>query len=96
MPAGEQRHQDLVDDLVLPDDDLADLRQDARAPLCDALGNLRDIGLVGVVLSSLELPASGFQLASSSDLTAAASTSYLLPPTSYLLAPANISASTRR
>ena len=32
MPAGEQRHQDLLDDLVLPDDDLADLGEDARPP----------------------------------------------------------------
>ncbi len=38
VPAGEERHQDLVDDLVLADDHLAQLVQDAGAAMLHALG----------------------------------------------------------
>jgi hypothetical protein len=43
VPAGEERHQHFVDDGVLPDDDLADLRENALAPGRHALGHRRDI-----------------------------------------------------
>ena len=43
VAAGEERHQDLIDDLVLPDDDLADLRQDPLAAARHALGYGGDI-----------------------------------------------------
>ncbi len=39
VPAREERHQDLIDHLVLPDDDLAQLRQDLRARVGHLLGN---------------------------------------------------------
>ena len=45
MAAGEQRHQHLVDDFVLADDDLADLGENPRPPFGDAFGNLRDVRL---------------------------------------------------
>jgi hypothetical protein len=43
MPSGEECHQDLIDDLVLPDDHLSNLRKDAFASLRDPFGNRRDI-----------------------------------------------------
>ena len=39
VPAGEERHQHLVDHLVLPDDDLAQLRQNPAARVGHLLGN---------------------------------------------------------
>ena len=39
VSAGEERHQHLVDDRVLADDDFADLVQDAVAPEGNALGD---------------------------------------------------------
>ena len=38
VAAGEERHQHLVDDLVLADDDLAELGEDPAAPVLDAFG----------------------------------------------------------
>jgi hypothetical protein len=49
VAAGEKRHQHLVDDGVLADDDLADLREDAVAAVGDALGDDRESRLVGSV-----------------------------------------------
>ena len=43
MPAGEERDEDLIDDRILPDDDLADLGQDALAAERDALGDRRNV-----------------------------------------------------
>src|SRR5215217_283972 len=45
VPAGEEGHQDLVDDRVLADDDLPDLRQDALAPGSDPFGDRGDVRL---------------------------------------------------
>ena len=45
VPAGEQRHQHLVDDRVLADDDLADLAEDALAAVRHALGDRGDVRL---------------------------------------------------
>ena len=44
VAAREQRDEDLVDHLVLPDDDLAELGEDLLAPLLDAFGEVRDGG----------------------------------------------------
>ena len=41
MTAGEERHQHLVDDRVLPDDDLPDLAEDSIAAVRDAFGDRR-------------------------------------------------------
>ena len=41
---GEERHEDLVDDLVLPDDHLPDLGEDALASIRDTFRNCRYIG----------------------------------------------------
>ena len=38
VAAGEERDQHLLDDVVLSDDDLAELREDALASFGDALG----------------------------------------------------------
>ena len=43
VTAGEQRHQDLIDHVVLADDDLPDLREDSRAARGDAIGDLGDV-----------------------------------------------------
>ena len=53
VAAGEQRHQHLIDHLVLADDDLADLGEDPLAPVRDALGDRRDV--IVVVSSSLDV-----------------------------------------
>ncbi|MGC4084847.1 MAG: hypothetical protein QM736_22720 [Vicinamibacterales bacterium] len=37
MSTGEQRHEHLVDDFILTDDDLAKLREDALTPFGDPL-----------------------------------------------------------
>ena len=42
VAAGEQRDQHLIDDLVLADDDLAQLGEDPLAALLDALGEVRN------------------------------------------------------
>ena len=47
VPAGEQRNQHLLEDFVLTDDDLAELRENARAPLRDPLGAHRRGGISG-------------------------------------------------
>ena len=47
VPAGEERHQDLVDDVVLPDDHLADLGEDPRAAVGHALGDEGQSRLLG-------------------------------------------------
>ena len=44
VPSGEQGHQHFVDDGVLPDDDLPDLRENALTPRRHPLGDRRDIG----------------------------------------------------
>jgi hypothetical protein len=41
VPAAEKRHQHFIDDLVLPDDDLAQLAEDLRAASGHALGEIR-------------------------------------------------------
>ena len=43
MAAGEDRDQHLIDHLVLADDDLADLGENAFATLCDPLGDRGDV-----------------------------------------------------
>ncbi len=43
VPAGEERDEDLIDDRILPDDDLADLGQDPLAAERDALGDRRNV-----------------------------------------------------
>ena len=43
VPAGEERDEHLIDDLVLPDDDLADLRQNPLAPSRDAFGDCGNV-----------------------------------------------------
>jgi hypothetical protein len=48
VPAREERHQYLVDDVVLPDDDFADFGEDPLAPLRDMFGDRRDVGSSGV------------------------------------------------
>ena len=48
MPADEQRDQDLLQDLVLPDDDLANLLEDAIPHAVEALHALLQV--VGVQL----------------------------------------------
>jgi hypothetical protein len=42
MAAAEQRHQHLVDDLVLPDNDLAQLRQNLLTATGDSFGKSLD------------------------------------------------------
>ena len=51
MPAGEERDEDLIDDRILPDDDLADLGQDALAAERDALGDRRNVSEVVSVVA---------------------------------------------
>jgi hypothetical protein len=43
MAAREERHQHLVDDFVLSDDDLADFGEDALPPPRDELGDRHDV-----------------------------------------------------
>jgi hypothetical protein len=43
MATGEQRHQHLVDHLVLADDDLADLREDPLTPQRHPFCNRRNV-----------------------------------------------------
>ena len=45
VATGEERHQDLVDDRVLPDDDLADLGEDALTAVGNSLGDRGNIRL---------------------------------------------------
>jgi hypothetical protein len=42
MSAGEERDQHLIDDLVLPDDRLAELRENTGAARLNALGESGD------------------------------------------------------
>jgi hypothetical protein len=44
VAAREERHQHLIDDLVLPDDHLADLGHDALPATRDVLGRRGDVG----------------------------------------------------
>ena len=55
VAAGEERDQDLIDHRVLPDDDLADLGEDALAAARDALGDRRDVGRGVAVVSGSSL-----------------------------------------
>ncbi len=52
VAAGEQRDEHLLDDLVLPDDDLAELGENARAAFGNSLGRLgRQVGTVHMISS---------------------------------------------
>ena len=61
VPAGEERDEHLIDHRVLPDDDLADLGEDALAPVRDALGHGGDVVRgVSVVSGRGRMVVSGF------------------------------------